>query len=376
MSRGSIHQEPNGKWRARYRNPDGRSRSRNFDRKIDAERHLTSMEHSKLVGSYIDPSEGRVTFKSYAERWSASQVHRVGTASQIETNLRLHVYPRIGERPIGAVRSSDVQGLIKALDTVDKNGSVLAPSTIGTIYVWVAAIFKAAVADRVIHASPCVQIRLPEVHQSKVKPLKIETVQQIVAAVPDRYKALIVFGAATGVRISEALGVTLDRVDFLHRTVTIDRQLRGTVDNEPVFGPVKDRKNRPRLIPLPDVALDALGEHLSSWPAASGSLVFRNERERPIRRTTFSDMWRKAVGPLGLSSGEGYHELRHFYASLLIRHGESVKVVQERLGHTSAQMTLDVYSHLWPDSDDSTRAAVDLVFGDPTVSDSCQTVGT
>jgi integrase len=86
-------------------------------------------------------------------------------------------------------------------------------------------------------------------------------------------------------------------------------------------------------------------------------------------------MWRKAVAPLGLPSGAGYHELRHFYASLLIRHGESVKVVQVRLGHTSAQMTLDVYSHLWPDSDDSTRAAVDLVLGDGGVSDSCQTVG-
>ena len=53
--------------------------------------------------------------------------------------------------------------------------------------------------------------------------------------------------------------------------------------------------------------------------------------------------------------------LRHFYASLLIRHGESVKTVQARLGHASASETLDTYSHLWPDSDDRTRAAVDAV---------------
>jgi integrase len=55
------------------------------------------------------------------------------------------------------------------------------------------------------------------------------------------------------------------------------------------------------------------------------------------------------------------HSLRHFYASLLIRHGESVKTVQARLGHASAAETLDTYSHLWPDSDDRTRAAVDSV---------------
>ena len=55
------------------------------------------------------------------------------------------------------------------------------------------------------------------------------------------------------------------------------------------------------------------------------------------------------------------HSLRHFYASLLIRHGESVRTVQARLGHASAAETLDTYSHLWPDSDDRTRAPVDSV---------------
>jgi len=56
------------------------------------------------------------------------------------------------------------------------------------------------------------------------------------------------------------------------------------------------------------------------------------------------------------------HALRHYYASLLIRFGGSVKTDQVRLGHASAE-TLDTYSHLWPDSDDRTRAAVDSVLG-------------
>lgn len=58
-----------------------------------------------------------------------------------------------------------------------------------------------------------------------------------------------------------------------------------------------------------------------------------------------------------------FHDLRHYYASLLIRHGESVKVVQKRLGHKSAVETLDTYSHLWPDSEDRTREEVDEVLG-------------
>ena len=65
------------------------------------------------------------------------------------------------------------------------------------------------------------------------------------------------------------------------------------------------------------------------------------------------------------------HPLRHFYASLLIRHGESVKTVHARLGHASAAETLHTYSHLWPDSEDRTRAAVDSAFG--RVADSVRT---
>ncbi|HEX3539753.1 MAG TPA: tyrosine-type recombinase/integrase [Acidimicrobiales bacterium] len=90
----------------------------------------------------------------------------------------------------------------------------------------------------------------------------------------------------------------------------------------------------------------------------------------PVRRTTFSDMWRAAAAPLGIPSGDGFHQLRHFHASLLIRHGESVTTVQGRLGHATAVQTLDTYSHLWPDADDQTRAAVDFVLG-PAVSPSC-----
>lgn len=74
-------------------------------------------------------------------------------------------------------------------------------------------------------------------------------------------------------------------------------------------------------------------------------------------------MWRRAAIRAQLPSGTGFHALRHYYASLLIRHGESVTVVQARHGHASAAETLDTYSHLWPDAADQTRQAVDLVLG-------------
>ena len=149
MSRGSIHKEPNGKWRARYRNPEGRDRSQNFDRKIDAERFLVSVEHSKQTGGYVDPSAGKITFKSYAEKWRGKQIHRRGTESQIETNLRRHVYPRIGHRAIASIRQSEVQSLVKVMIEGEDTGRPLAPSTVKTIHTWVGSVFASAVADRV-----------------------------------------------------------------------------------------------------------------------------------------------------------------------------------------------------------------------------------
>ncbi|WP_425956796.1 tyrosine-type recombinase/integrase [Xylanimonas sp. McL0601] len=74
---------------------------------------------------------------------------------------------------------------------------------------------------------------------------------------------------------------------------------------------------------------------------------------------------RTAIGNDPMPARVVFHDLRHFYSSLLIRHAESVKTVQARLGHASATEMLDTYSHLWPDSDDPTRKTVDLVMGAP-----------
>ena len=92
------------------------------------------------------------------------------------------------------------------------------------------------------------------------------------------------------------------------------------------------------------------------WTAGLRSIIL-------CLRSVFGHKWRGAIETVGLSAGTGFHALRHYYASLLIRHGESVKTVQERLGHASAVETLDTYSHLWPDSDDRTREAIDSVLG-------------
>jgi integrase len=108
----------------------------------------------------------------------------------------------------------------------------------------------------------------------------------------------------------------------------------------------------------------ALCEHLRRFPVThSDGLVFTDDNGEPIRRTTFSrEIWRPTIAKVRAApAATGMHDLRHYYASLLIRHGESVKTVQRRLGHATAAETLDTSSHLWPDSGDRTREAVDVI---------------
>ncbi len=352
----SITKRPNGQWRARYRDPAEHEHSRHFTRRVDAQRWLDGVTTAVLTGAYVDPKSGRQTVREYAEEWRAIQVHRPTTAAHVETMLRRHAYPHLGDRRLSTVRPSDVQAWVKRL------AEELSPATVGVVHRIMSGIFKSAVRDRRIASSPFEGTRLPKVERARVEPLATDLVYAIADTVPDRYRALVVLAASTGLRHGEALGLTVDRVDFLRRTLTVDRQLALLPGREPYLAPPKTEASV-RVIPLPRVAVETLAAHLAAFPAGPDGFVFTSDLGRPIRRTAFSSIWRPAVAAACAPEGTGFHALRHYYASLLIRHGESVKVVQSRLGHASAAETLDTYSHLWPDSDDRTREAIDEVLG-------------
>jgi integrase len=142
--------------------------------------------------------------------------------------------------------------------------------------------------------------------------------------------------------------------------VRFDRQLVSARGGVPEFGPPKSRAGF-RTVPMPEVVGSALAEHLARYGPGPAGLAFTNTLGNPLRRNTSGDTWHRAARQAGRPAWATFHDLRHFYASLLISRGCSVKAVQKRLGHQSAMETLDTYGHLWPDSDDETRNAVDHV---------------
>lgn len=341
------------RWRATYVDDQSREHSKSFGRKTDAQSWLNEVTAAVVTGQYVDPKAGQVTFRDYAERWRKMQVQRPSSRAHVETMLRLHAYPTLGDRQLTSILPSDVQAWVKGL--------TLAPATVGVVHGIASTIFKSAIRDRRLAANPCDGTKLPKVQRPQIVPLTTEQVEAVRAELPVELQALVTLAAGTGMRQGECFGLTVDRVRFLERAITVDRQLVTVAGHAPTLGPPKTRASH-RTIPLPQVVADALAAHLAAFPAEPDALVF-TQSGKPITRSTFGYRWRAAVKKAKLPHGAGFHALRHYYASLLIRHGESVKTVQARLGHASAVETLDTYSHLWPDSDDRTRDAIDSVLG-------------
>jgi integrase len=352
MAVASVDKDPSRKrtpWVVRWRDDLGQQRKRGFTRKLDADRFRAEVEHGLARGTYIDPASARMTFRAYAEQWRAAQPHRPNTASRTEMGLRKHVYPVLGDRQLGQLRASEVQAFVTGLD--------LAPTSVRTLFSSVRAILAAAVHDRLLVYDPAARVKLPELPRRLIVPLSVEEVDALAEAMPARYRALVIVGAGTGLRQGELFGLQVADVDFLRRALVVERQVQPVAGGRPEVCPLKNRFSY-RTVPLGMVVVEALAAHLQAFPAAGTEHVFTDARGRVLMRQEFGKVWDRARKAAGVP-GAGMHDLRHFYASLLIRAGLNVKVVADRLGHANAAMTLNVYSHLWPDDADRSREAVD-----------------
>ena len=149
----------------------------------------------------------------------------------------------------------------------------------------------------------------------------------------------------------------------------------------PVHAPPKGGK--PRDVPLPHQAAEALAAHLDRFPAAkitlpwqspygrprTFALVFTGDKGGPCNRAAFnSKIWVPSRRRAGIpdraedEGGVGMHQLRHHFASLLLRGGVDIKRVQAWLGHHSAAFTLDIYGHLMPDDHEASLRQVEAIF--------------
>lgn len=343
-------------WQVRFVDPDGAERRRGFPTQKAARLFAADVETRKARGTYVDGAAGKETFKEYAERWRLAQVHKTQTVNAVERRLRVHVYPAIGDRPIGQIRFTELSALVKSK-------AKLKASYRRKIVADVKAVFAGAVLDRVIAVSPAESLKLPRVPKRKPEDVVLfddAELAAIHAALPDRWKLAADLGVGAGLRIGEVLGLAVERVDFLRREIHVAEQMQ-TIQGAGVVLVEPKTDESTRTIPVSDELLHAVAAHVAAY-CPEGGLLFTLEDGRHVSSAIWSQVWTAAVQKAKLVEGTRFHWLRHTYASALIHGGCSVKEVQARLGHATAQETLSTYAHLWPSSEDRTRDASSKVF--------------
>ena len=179
--------------------------------------------------------------------------------------------------------------------------------------------------------------------RSDMRLLDPQEVDLLARALPDRYQALPIVAAYTGLRWGELAGLRIAAVDMLRRRLTVRSALIEAAGEAPRLGRPKTAASE-RTITLPGICLDAIAQHIDRYPLVDG-LMWTTERGAYLRRGSFSRIWRTAVAET-VGQPCRIHELRDTHASWLIAAGEHPKTIQTRLGQSSIHVTMDRYGHL------------------------------
>ncbi len=355
---GSVRKRPGNsdKWEARYRDAAGKSRSKSFRTKREAEAFLARTVADLQRGAWVDPRHGQVTFGAWAEQWAATRHVSPTTAAVTESRLRVHVLPAIGSVPLGALTPMHVRSLIAGL--TEKG---LAPSSVRSIAQLVRMILGSAVEAELLARSPADgKLSLPREGADERVFLTPAEVDRLAEAVPDRYRALVLTAAYTGLRWGELAGLKVARLELLRRPArlhVVESLLE--VAGKFSYGPPKSAAGR-RAVTLPQSLVDVLALHLATFGQPGRELVFTGAYGAPLSRNNFRNrVWLPAVKAAALDPTPRFHDLRHTHVAFLIAQGMPVKAIQQRVGHASAAMTLNRYGHLLPEVDDTLRDGLD-----------------
>ncbi len=351
-----MRRKGSGQWQVRYRDPSGIERARNFHRKADAEKFLVTVEADKVRGMWADPRLAKITVAEWLPTWQESRVHlRPSTRAMSESLLRNHVIPYFGDRRLGSVTPTVVQGFVAHLE---EKG--LAPSTIRQSYLLVGGLFSSALESDLIVRSPCRGIKLPKSSQTEVRFLTTEEVTDLAEVIDDRYRALVLTAAYAGCRFGELAGLKTHRLDLLRRSLTVAEAL-SEVRGQVRLAPPKTAAAR-RQLALPKFLTEELNHHLATWPPSAEGFVFTAPQSGPLLRRNFRRRtWLPAVRA-SVREPLRFHDLRHTHAAMLIAQGEHPKVIQNRLGHSSIKVTLDTYGHLFEGLDEAAAERLDATF--------------
>jgi integrase len=363
---GSITRRKDGLYMARYtvEAPTGAKRKTVYAK--------TRKEVSeKLTAAMADASKGITadggpkTVGAFLTSWLENSVRgsvRKSTYDRNESLCRVHLIPALGRKKLKTLGAADVAGFYRSrLDAGCSAASVY------KMHETLHKALKQAVRWGYMTKNPADDVDAPRAHTEEVHPLTRDEARRFLKVVRgDRLEALYVVALHTGLRQGELLALRWEDVDIEEKTLTVRRTI--TKDGgKLLIGPTKTAKGR-RTVKLTRDAAEALREHLTRQLEEidglgdyyqPGGLVFASTKgtllnPTNLRKRSFAPLLARANLP-----HQTFHQLRHTAATILLLKNVNPKIVSEMLGHASIAITLDTYSHVLPNMQDSAVAAME-----------------
>jgi integrase len=334
-------------------------RRRGFASAKEARQALHQVLVELDAGRFVAPDRTTTLATYVADVWLPMLDTRRRKPSTIESyrrNLRVHILPRLGNRPLCDIKPAELDRLYADLLVGVGCRRPLSPRTVRYVHTILHGIFAHAIKKEVLAANPCVRADPPEARMCRSREMRTWTAEQVrrfLAGLEggDRYRAPLHLLATTGMRRGEALGLKWDDLDLDHYELVVRRTL-GNVDYEITVGEPKTFAGR-RTVALDAATVAVLREHRALQlreRLAAGSAytddgwVFTMADGRPMHPNAFYRVFLRRVAASGLPTIR-LHDLRHTWATLALRAGVHPKIVQERIGHASIAITLDLYTH-------------------------------
>lgn len=350
MARVRKHRE---KWQVLYRDPTGRERSAGvYVLKYEADRVKRSIETDLDRGEWFDPAPGKnTTVGMFAPVWLSGRVDlKPSTRAGYEQILSARILPRYRSIPISALNHTELQGWVASM--VAEN---LSPNRVRNVFNVMSGLLRGAVAHGIIRVNPAGNVELPKAQRNEQGYLTPDQISSLAHEVNPRYRTLILTLGVSGLRIGEASALRRRAIDVIRKRIHVfEAVAKVQSPGQPcewITGTPKSGKDRHVAIPR-HLAL-ALNEHLTCYSGPADDLAFTTSTGNRVTAAYFgSHILKPALVQANLDPRIRTHDLRHSAAAAMIRANPNPELVKRQLGHSTIQVTFDLYGHLFPDEAD------------------------
>ena len=320
--------------------------------KRGAERRLTELVGEVQNGTYREIK--KITFAEFAELWIKSYAEtktKPSTLRSYKDIIHKHLIPVMGDYLLTELTTGMLQKYVAIRLQKVK------PKTVINEIVPLKEMFKHAVRWGYLKINPAEYVERPRVEKEDIDILMPDEIRLFLDKTRPEYKTLFLTAVLTGMRRGEILGLQWGDIDWNSSQIHVRRSLW-----KDQFVTPKSKTSKRKIDMSPCLALE-LKKHKLSCHKSPLNLVFCNGKGDPLDpdnlvKREFSPALRRAK-----LREITFHSLRHSNVALRIEQGQNIKYIQNQLGHSSIQTTLDRYGHLIKEVNTEQAKKLDAILG-------------